>query len=96
MSTVTMLVIELANEAQKHVFQPCRGSSFSVTLKAIPGDRAALTVTDDGLVKPTPTASTPPPRGLEIVQALVAQMHGTLRTSFVRGAEFAIEFPLSR
>jgi two-component sensor histidine kinase len=97
MSSITMLVIELANEAQKHVFQPGRGSCFSVALKAVPGDRATLTVTDDGPVKPATAGSTAPEeRGLEIVHALVAQMHGTLRTRFVRGAEFAIEFPLGR
>lgn len=98
MSTITMLVLEIASEAQKAVFQRGKGSHFSVVLKALPDNRAALTIKDDGAATPKSSGSVPAERsrGLEIVQALVNQMHGTLRTSFIGGAEFAIEFPLHR
>lgn len=94
MSTITMLVLEIATESQKSVFQTGKGSSFSVALKTLPDNRAALTVRNDGDLPPKP--STDCGRGLEIVRTLVNQMNGTLRTSFAGGAEFAIEFPLGR
>lgn len=98
MSTITMLVLEIANESQRTVFQSGMGSSFSVALKALPDNRATLTVKDDGALPAKSSGSVPSERsdGLDIVQALVSQMRGTLRTSFVGGAEFAIEFPLGR
>jgi len=97
MSSVTMLVMEIANESQKLVFQRGAGSRFSVALKALPDNRAALTVKDDGAAAALPNAGQAESRrGLDVVRALVNQMHGTLRTSFASGSEFAIEFPLGR
>lgn len=47
-SVITMLVIELANNAHKHVFERQRGRRFYVGLNATPDGRALLTVKDDG------------------------------------------------
>lgn len=98
MSTVTMLVMEIASNAQKNVFRQGHGSQFSVALKAAAENRATLTVKDDRTASATTqgTAATEWSRGLEIVQTLVSRMHGSMQTSFAQGAEFAIEFPLHR
>jgi two-component sensor histidine kinase len=47
-SIIAMLVVEVANNAAKHVFQRDLGSRFEVTLKAQSNTRAMLKVTDDG------------------------------------------------
>ena len=48
MSTITMLVIEVVNNAQKHVFQHGHGSELMVSLKGSSSRHATLTVKDDG------------------------------------------------
>ena len=48
MSVLAMLVMEIANNAAKHVFQRDLGSHFEVELLALPGRRVLLKVTDDG------------------------------------------------
>ena len=91
-----MLVIELANNAQKHVFQYGRGSRLAVTLTRLSADQVALTVSDDG---PGPMQQRRPETaqqglGLDIVQGLVAQLRGTLRTTANPGTTVVIEFPV--
>ena len=48
MSVITMFVIEVANNAQKHVFERNLGWHFLVSLRALPERRAVLSVKDDG------------------------------------------------
>ena len=79
-SIIAMLVIEVANNAAKHVFQRDLGSRFEVTLKALSNHRAILKVADDG---PGATGSndvTSPGQklGMQILQGLSDQIHGTL------------------
>ena len=54
-SIIAMLVIEVANNAAKHVFQRDLGSRFEVTLKALSNHRAMLKVADDAPVPQAPT-----------------------------------------
>ena len=98
MSTITMLVIEAANNAQKHVFQHGHGSQFSVSLKEVPAGRATLTVRDDGPGQPVTNDRGPVERGLglRIVEGLVHQIGGTLRIGSGQGTQIEVEFPLGR
>jgi two-component sensor histidine kinase len=48
MSVLAMLVMEIANNSAKHVFQRDLGSRFEVELLALPDRRAMLKVSDDG------------------------------------------------
>ncbi len=48
MSVLAMLVMEIANNSAKHVFQRDLGSHFEVELRALPGRRVMLKVGDDG------------------------------------------------
>jgi two-component sensor histidine kinase len=98
MSAVTMLVIELANNAQKHVFQHGRGTRFAVTLNGHPKNRAVLTVRDDGPSSgySAETGLTEPKLGLGIVQGLVNQLGGVRSISIATGTLTVIEFPIGR
>jgi two-component sensor histidine kinase len=98
MSAITMLVIEAANNSQKHVFQHGLGSHLTVALEPLSDHRGLLTVRDDGpgsgiVVDAGPTEQR---LGMHIVQGLVAQLHGTLRIQWNAGTEIAVEFPLAR
>ena len=98
MSTITMLVIEIANNAQKHVFQHGQGSNFAVSLKALSNHRAMLAVRDDGpgMAPSFDVASTDPRLGLGIIRGLVKELHGTFSVTPGRGTEVVVEFPTSR
>ena len=94
MSLVTMLVIEFANNAQKHVFERHLGRNFRVVLKALPDDDAMVSVTDDG---PGWAQSDPGDDqrtlGQTIIQALSDQLGGTLSVESGKGTEISVVFP---
>jgi len=97
-SIIAMLVIEVANNAAKHVFQRDLGSRFEVTLKALSNHRAMLKVTDDG---PGATGSndvTSPGQklGMQILQGLGDQIRGTLTIAVDKGREVTVTFPTFR
>jgi two-component sensor histidine kinase len=98
MSTITMLVIEAVNNAQKHVFHHGHGSELSVSLKRSPNGHATLTIRDDGPGKSALKDEGPTEQGLglRIVDGLAKQIRGTLRISSGQGTEIAVEFPLVR
>lgn len=96
MSTITMLVIEAANNAQKHVFQHGRGSMLAVSLRARGDGRAVLTVKDDGPGRTAAEAASGRGLGLGILEGLVRQLDGTLHVVAGPGTEIAVEFPLPR
>jgi two-component sensor histidine kinase len=96
MSTITMLVIEVANNAQKHAFQRGLGSKLNISLKASVSGMATLIVEDDG---PGPYATTNRETkesglGLPIIEGLVNQINGALRISAAGGTTVVVEFPL--
>ena len=95
MSLITMLVIEFANNAQKHVFEPGLGHEFSVSLKATSEKRAVLTVKDDGPGRP-PTTSDVAGRtlGQTIIQNLADQLAGHLTIKTDKGTEVRLVFPI--
>ncbi len=97
-SVIAMLVLEVANNAAKHVFQRDLGSRFEVTLKALSNHRAILKVADDG---PGATGSndvTSPGQnlGMQILQGLGDQINGTLAIAVDKGREVTVAFPTFR
>ena len=96
MSTITMLVIEVVNNAQKHVFQHGHGSELLVSLKGSSSRHATLTVKDDGPGQSAMKDEALAERGLglRIVNGLVRQIGGTLRISSGEGTEITVAFPL--
>jgi two-component sensor histidine kinase len=98
MSAITMLVIESANNAQKHVFQHGIGSKFLVSLKSLARGRAMLTMSDDGpgLSPPAEGGSAEQKLGFRIICGLVNQLRGTFRVVSGQGTEIIVEFPLDR
>jgi two-component sensor histidine kinase len=98
MSNITMLVGEIANNAQKHVFQPGLGTNFAVSLKAVTKDRAMLVVRDDGpgmVVAHSPNGEDSR-LGFKVIRSLTAQLGGRLTVTPGNGTEIVIEFPYGR
>ena len=93
-SIVAMLVIESANNAQKHVFAHNLGHSFSVSLRAI-GERIVLAVKDDGPGWASRTNDSGS-LGLTIIHGLLKQIDGQLSVASGNGTEISITFPLPR
>ena len=96
MSVITMLVIEVANNAQKHVFGRRLGRHFLVSLRTLSENRAMLSVSDDGPGwSPKGTQSVERTLGLSILQSLADQLHGTLSIKSETGTEVSVAFPIS-
>jgi two-component sensor histidine kinase len=98
MSVITMLTIEAANNAQKHVFQHGHGSALAVTLKLSQLGRVRLVVKDDGpgTDHAADTYQADGGLGLKIVDGLVKQVGGILSIDRAAGTVIAVEFPLKR
>ena len=93
MSLITMLVIEAANNAQKHVFARGLGDEFSVSLHAMENGCAVLTVKDDGPGWPrTASEASGGTLGQTIIQSLVDQLGGRLRVKADGGTEVSVVF----
>lgn len=94
-SIVAMLVIEVANNAVKHVFLPNLGSCFEIVLRALPNQRAVLKLRDDGpgMVDHGDPTSAGQRLGMRILQGLSDQICGTLSIHSDRGTEVIVEFP---
>ncbi len=97
-SIIAMLVIEVANNAAKHVFQRDLGSCFEVTLKGLSNNRAMLKVADDGPGFTGSNDGTSPGQklGMQILQGLSDQIHGTLTVAVDKGREVTVAFPTFR
>jgi two-component sensor histidine kinase len=95
LSIIAMLVIEVTNNAMKHVFQQQLGSRLQVTLVAIPGRRAMLAIKDDGPGTGESVNSTPSGQnlGMRIIQGLAGQIEGSVAIKHDQGTEVAVTFP---
>ena len=95
MSVITMIVIEVANNAQKHVFGRNLGERFLVSFRAVSDTCVALSIKDDGPGwSPDDTAYAGRTLGLTILEGLADQLHGTLHINSARGTETSVVFPL--
>jgi two-component sensor histidine kinase len=97
-SIIAMLVIEVANNAAKHVFQQNLGSRFEVSLRALSNHRAMLKVADDGpgATGSNDMTSAGQQLGMQILQGLSDQIHGTLTIAVDKGREITVAFPTFR
>jgi two-component sensor histidine kinase len=91
MSILAMLVLEIANNAAKHVFQPNLGSYFEVELKALPGRRVMLKVSDNGPGVEDSVGKQG--LGVEILEGLTDQINGTLTIAHDHGTTVRVDFP---
>ncbi|MFI5018559.1 MAG: sensor histidine kinase, partial [Dongiales bacterium] len=96
--SIGLIINELVSNALKHAFPPSgagspRVGSLRVDLKLLAGGRCALTVRDDGVGLPIDLdiehAAT---LGLQLVQDLTQQLHGTLAIRRNGGTTFAMVF----
>ena len=91
MSVITMIVLETANNAQKHVFGRSLGRHFLVSLRTLPDRRVVLTAKDDG---PGWAGDMPGcTQGLAILKGLADQLRAELRISSKAGTEVSMVFP---
>jgi hypothetical protein len=94
MSVITMLVIEIANNAQKHVFERNLGWHFLVSLRALPDGHVVLSVKDDGPGwSPTNSGDLERSLGLTILQSLADQLGGELQVKSDKGTLVSVVFP---
>jgi two-component sensor histidine kinase len=93
-SVIAMLVIEVANNSVKHVFEPRFGSHFDVALRELPANRAVLRVGDDGpgMTDYGNAVSSDQNLGGRILQELADQIHGTLTTELDQGRKVTVNF----
>ncbi|HVY15085.1 MAG TPA: sensor histidine kinase [Rhodopila sp.] len=94
MSTLTMIIIECAHNAQKHVFEAGLGSMFLVSLKAPRPDRGLLVIRDDGPGMAAPEAQDGRKLGQKLIRRLAASLGASVSLTPGRGTEFVISFPL--
>jgi len=102
MSVLAMLVMEIANNSAKHVFQRDRGSHFDVELMALPGRRVMLKISDDGPdtedaedkhpAKPSLSPLAVQGLGAQILQGLADQIDGTLTIVHDHGTTITVDF----
>jgi two-component sensor histidine kinase len=96
MSNIVLLVIEMANNARKHVFQRGLGGRFGIALRGLPDGRASLRVGDDGPGGFSTALAGTRDEGLgsRVIRDLVRQLGGSLHLVPGRGTELIVEFPL--
>jgi PAS domain S-box-containing protein len=91
--SVGLIISELVSNALKHAFPNARAGSVRVELKLLEEKRYALAVIDDGV-------GLPPDRdgrdagsiGLQLVDDLTQQLHGTIAVKRGRGTNFTVTF----
>jgi two-component sensor histidine kinase len=91
MSVLAMLVLEIANNAAKHVFQRNLGCHFEVELGALPGRCVMLKVSDDG--PGVEDGDKKPGLGMEILKGLADQIKGSLTIAHDHGTTVRVDFP---
>jgi two-component sensor histidine kinase len=103
MSVLAMLVMEIANNSAKHVFQRDLGSHFDVELIALPGRRVMFQVSDDGPGIEDDDEKRPAEQdisplavqglGTQILEGLADQIDGALTIAHDSGTTVRVEFP---
>lgn len=95
-SIIAMLVIEAANNAQKHVFARNLGENLMISLRATSHDLGRLSVKDDGPGwSGERSERSNHSLGMTIIEGLSNQIGGTLSMKVEGGTEVSVMFPLS-
>ena len=91
-----LAVNELVMNSIKHAFPSGRKGTISLTLKTFDNKKVSLTVADDGVGLSEDFAiDDPATLGMQIINALVGQLHGSLRVEKGKGTTFIIDFPMA-
>lgn len=91
-----LLVNELISNCLKHAFPDGGHGCISVGLHHVSDEEALLNVSDDGVGLPASVdPETSPTFGMQVIVALVEQLHGTLEVERSQGTAFRIRFPSS-
>jgi two-component system, sensor histidine kinase PdtaS len=88
-----LIVNEIVSNSFKHAFADGRAGTVTVTLAAMDGGRAKLTIRDNGLGFDPSAPSTG--IGRRLIRGFVAQLQGEAQTS-ADGTEFTLTFPLAK
>jgi two-component system, sensor histidine kinase PdtaS len=88
-----LIVNEVVSNSFKHAFADGRAGTVTVTLVAMDGGRAKLTIRDNGLGFDPSAPSTG--IGRRLIRGFVAQLQGEAQTS-ADGTEFTLTFPLAK
>ncbi len=89
-----LLVNELISNCLKHAFPAGEHGCISVGLHRLANDEVLLSVRDDGIGLPAGIEpATSPTFGMQVMMALVEQLHGSLEVERGRGTAFHIRFP---
>lgn len=91
MSVITMIVLEVANNAQKHVFGRGLGGHFEVSLRSLQDRRAVLSVKDDGPGWDGDKSERA--QGLAILRGLADQLRAEFHINAQAGTEVSMIFP---
>jgi two-component sensor histidine kinase len=92
--SIGLLLNEFLLNALKHAFPERHTGSIQVTLRAMPDDWGVLIVADDGVGLPPPGAGNER-RGVgsEIIEAIIAQLRGTIERKSENGLQITVQFP---
>ena len=92
-----LIVNELVSNALKYAFQGGRTGDLHISFLKISRERCALTVTDNGVGLPADIdIKNPKTLGLQLVNMLVNQLHGTLDVVTDGGTTFMVTFSQER
>jgi PAS domain S-box-containing protein len=92
-----LIVNELVSNALKYAFPAGRTGDLHISFLKISRERCALTVTDNGAGLPTDLdVKNPKTLGLQLVNMLVSQLHGTLDVVADGGTTFMVTFAADR
>lgn len=88
-----LILSELVLNAMKHAFPDGRKGHITVTLGSH-GDRSRLVVEDDGVgLTREQCEASPESLGMQLIESLTEQIHGTIRLEDAPGARWVLEFP---
>jgi PAS domain S-box-containing protein len=89
-----LLVNELISNSLKHAFPANEIGCINVGLHRVTDDEVLLSVRDDGVGLPVSIdPATSPTFGMQVIMALVEQLHGSLEVERSGGTTFLIRFP---
>jgi len=94
-SIVAMLVMEIATNSAKHVFRENRDSHIEVRVMALPGNRASLSIKDDGpgCIDTDDRVPSYLSLGTRLLQGFADQLHGNLVIEADQGRKVTVTFP---
>ncbi len=94
LSTLGILIYELANNALKHAFEGRMEGTISVSA-ALEEDRVRIVLADDGIGLPASVSiDTSTGFGMRLVGLLAEQLKGGIRVERDRGTRYILEFPV--